>query len=261
MTSSRALEMTHYLLLLSLSVQSFEMLSISKKIGEATAWDWKHVRADFQSWPHGLRSLLDWLFAHHFQKIIYLQILGIALFLVLPHWSIAVGLMLSNVLINLRFRGIFNGGSDYMTMLQLLGLALALFPTKDGFGILLGLYYIALQTTISYFVAGLVKARASAWRKGFALEVFLGQSNYPVPNHIRQWARKPLVSLPLSWMVILWECLFPVVWLLPSLTVLFLGVGALFHLGIFFSFGLNRFVFAWLASYPALYFATHHCRL
>jgi hypothetical protein len=60
--------------------------------------------------------------------------------------------------------------------------------------------------------------------------------------------------LVLSWLVIVWECALPVVWVKPTWAPVYLLIGAFFHLGNFLIFGLNRFFFAWIAAYPALLF-------
>jgi hypothetical protein len=55
-----------------------------------------------------------------------------------------------------------------------------------------------------------------------------------------------------SWSVLCFECGFPVALLVPSVTLPWLAVGLLFHVANAYIFGLNRFVFAWLAAYPSL---------
>ena len=52
------------------------------------------------------------------------------------------------------------------------------------------------------------------------------------------------------------ECCFPVVLLSPTLCMIVLPVMLIFHLGNAWLFGLNRFVFAWLAAYPALVYCS-----
>ena len=61
---------------------------------------------------------------------------------------------------------------------------------------------------------------------------------------------------PLAWSVIGFECLFPLAWFDPRLCLLLMAAGAGFHLLNSYVFGLNRFLFAWLAAYPALWFCS-----
>jgi hypothetical protein len=144
-----------------------------------------------------------------------------------------------------------------MTVVVLTGLLVSLLsPSEKLFG-LGGLFYIAAQLTLSYFVAGVVKLKTRTWRSGQALKVFLEHSNYAIPAPVRALAQYNWFNRGVSWFVILWECCFPLLWLTrPSMalmvTGLFLGNAFIFHLGNFVAFGINRFVFAWLAAYPAL---------
>ena len=55
-----------------------------------------------------------------------------------------------------------------------------------------------------------------------------------------------------SWGFIVWEILFPFSLLDPRLAAVFCGVAALFHFLVFWFFGLNRFFWAWLCSFPAI---------
>lgn len=256
MTLEKTIQATTLLLGFSLLIQSLEMLAIHKKIGQHSAWDWNHIRGEFNFLPQFLQKLLDWFYAKHFKDLVWLQLSLIALLEFYPRWPFSLLLALTCLLIGWRFKGVFNGGSDYMTMAQLLGLTLSLSKPNNTYTLKLGLYYIALQTTLSYFIAGVVKLRNRSWRNGMALEVFLSHSNYSVPRRLQSFFRYPLISIASAWGVILWECLFPAIWLMPTLTPVFLMMGFLFHLGNFFTFGLNRFVFAWIASYPAIVFCT-----
>lgn len=260
MNLENALNWSRTLLSLSFTVQSLEMLVIAKRIEAKSPWDWAYVKSDFAQWPRVFRALLDSFYVQNYLKIVYLQLLLALALVVHPHWMISTGLIVTCFLIVLRFRGVFNGGSDYMTLANTLGLTMALAHTQDEFSKYLGLYFIAVQTTLSYFVAGVIKLKNRDWRSGLALEVFLSHSNYTVPEKIKTWVRKRWVSLSGSWLIILWECLFPLVWIKPSLTLTFLLLGLGFHLSNFISFGLNRFFFAWMASYPAIIFCSNLTR-
>jgi hypothetical protein len=58
-----------------------------------------------------------------------------------------------------------------------------------------------------------------------------------------------------SWLVIVFECAFPLVlWVRPQGAALLLACGLAFHLCNALVLGLNRFLWAWLAGYPALLF-------
>ena len=162
------------------------------------------------------------------------------------------------MLISLRWRGSFNGGSDFMTLIVLMGLGLAsLFPNHLLMGVGC-LWYIALQTCTSYFISGLVKLKRANWRQGKALTGFIRLSIYEPGPFVKWFLESPKISLRISWVLILFECSFPLALLRFDLALAYVSFGFLFHLANFYIFGLNRFLFAWLATYPALLFAAVH---
>ena len=150
-----------------------------------------------------------------------------------------------------RVAGPYKGGSDRMGLLVLycLTLAHALPPglaREAAFG------YLALQVVLSYFISGQVKLVNPDWRRGVALRDVFAFSAYPVSEGLRGFARRPRLILAMSWVVILFELAFPLSVLHPDLLIAALVVALAFHLANACLFGLNRFVWAWLASYPSL---------
>jgi hypothetical protein len=166
---------------------------------------------------------------------------------------VAAALLLTQLAISVRFGGSFNGGSDGMSLVVLLGLFVAALPFESA-GIV-GLGYIAAQSTLSYLIAGLVKIREPDWRSGRALTAFLHARRYGVDPQIRAWLAQPTLARALSWAVMLFECAFPAALSSPTWMCVATGLGLAFHLGNWWVFGLNRFVWAWAATYPALVFA------
>jgi hypothetical protein len=64
-----------------------------------------------------------------------------------------------------------------------------------------------------------------------------------------------------AWSVIIVECAFPLVVIAPfPLMVVLLSLGMLFHLLCAVIMGLNSFLWAFVATYPALVFANHCVR-
>jgi uncharacterized protein YhhL (DUF1145 family) len=69
---------------------------------------------------------------------------------------------------------------------------------------------------------------------------------------LRGWARWPRLLRAMAWGVILLELAFPLALLDARLLWAALSLAALFHLANALLFGLNRFLWTWLAAYPAL---------
>lgn len=239
------------LLSVSLLLQSFELLSIASKIGPDSPWSWSHVRNDFAHWPAILLRILDILYEKYFKLLVLVQII---LAMLLPLHPVFPALLLigTYLLIALRFRGQFNGGSDTMTMTSLLSALLLSLPQPKVINLPLGLYFLAFQSTLSYFIAGMVKLKSKSWRTGQALHAFLLHSNYLVPEKLQYLSNNKLLMLVASYFIIIFECSFPILWLFPALTGYYLFTAFAFHIANYYIFGLNRFVFAWLCTYPAL---------
>ena len=150
-----------------------------------------------------------------------------------------------------RYQGPYNGGSDRMGLLALWCLtAAALAPTallrEAFFG------YLGLQLVLSYLVSGWVKIVNADWRSGRALaDVFLF-SAYPVAENLRALAGHPGLLRAASWAVMLLELLFPLALLSETALIVALLAAGLFHLANACLFGLNRFFWTWLATYPAV---------
>jgi hypothetical protein len=160
------------------------------------------------------------------------------------------------LLLLVRWRGAFNGGSDFMTLVTLTGILLAqvvaLWADK-GLGWAVGLSYIAIHTLSSYFVSGWIKLLQPEWRSGRALTIFLNGGIYgPLsPDSI---FRRPQVAIVCSWAFILWEAVFPLSLINPNGALLFMVIAAVFHFLVFWFFGLNRFFWAWLTNLTAVWF-------
>jgi len=174
-------------------------------------------------------------------------LLVILLFLGLwTKWVLLV-LFIHAIFVLRRFAGPYNGGSDRMSLLVLACLCLAAWlPAYKIYF----LAYLALQLVLSYFVAGVYKLLNSDWRSGRALVDLFSFSVYSAHPQLAQHRR---LLLLLSWLVIIFELAFPL--LLLGRTTMLIGLGAamIFHLANAYFFGLNRFVWAWLAAYPALW--------
>lgn len=235
-----ALLWTQRLVALSVLLQTIELWRLRGTVTDDGIWPWPVLRADFDGFPGWVRRGLDLALAYpNFLGLLALQA---AASLALFWWlGAAPVLVLSTVLVSLRWRGAFNGGSDYMTVTVLLALAVAALVDRP-LATLACLWYVALQCCLSYFVAGVVKLSRANWRNGRALSAFTG--GRLSPRRAARW----------SWAVIGFQSAFPLALLVAGLAPVFVLGAVGFHLGNFYFFGLNRFFWAWLATYPALFY-------
>jgi hypothetical protein len=166
--------------------------------------------------------------------------------LALPWCPAAAWLVLACTLaIALGFGGSYNGGSDAMLVIVLLAIALASVGHARA-----GLAYAAAQLVLSYFVSGVAKLGDPAWRAGRALPAILQLPQYRVPPRFAAVVRR--LPRAATWAMLAFECGFPLALAGPAICAGALAVGAAFHLANAIGFGLNRFLWTWLAAYPAL---------
>lgn len=247
-----ALQFIARILAVALTVHTLEFISLKNIFASQGLWRWDELRQE-----HSLLPQLDFLFADskRFILFLYLRFFIAILFFFFPfNPFFALFLFLSTWALAVRFRGSFNGGSDYMSLLLLLSLSVANFKAtpKVQAGVL---WYMALQACSSYFIAGLVKIKQSDWRTGKALTHFIKSPNYNPPPIARRIFDQRQMAWFCSWIVMLVELAFPLILISgKKAAVIWLMLGFLFHLANAILFGLNRFLIIWMATYPALYF-------
>lgn len=254
LTLQQALRLTECLFALSLAIQTIEFLRLRAATSEEGLWSWALQRRDIPSvfWC----SVLDVLFRPrvHQWHLWLRMVAAIVLCVQGGSAGLMVFLFLGNVLILVRWRGAFNGGSDFLTLAVLTGLLIAHAVAAWGepeLGVKAGLWYIGIQSVTSYFMSGAVKILQPEWRSGRAMTIFLNAAIYgPLPAH--HPLRRPRFAQVGSWVFILWECLFPLALVKASWALAMCAVAALFHFLVFWFFGLNRFFWAWVASFPAI---------
>ena len=114
---------------------------------------------------------------------------------------------------------------------------------------------ITLHTISSYFVSGWVKFKRREWRDGSALVMFLDGGIYG-PLSANSFFRLKPVGMLCSWSFMAWEGLAPFLLLSSDLAMVYCLIAACCHFLVFWFFGLNRFFWAWCASFPALIYCS-----
>lgn len=240
----------------SLIIQTIEFLNLREPLSARGIWTYAVGRDDLSHATRLTQSLFAFLsredvwFGHLILRLaaaLVLVIIGASLPLILF-------LFVGTVAVLIRWRGAFNGGSDFMTIVVLSGLLIATLGVALGdedFGWRAGLIYISIHAASSYFISGGVKLLNADWRSGKALPLFLDGGVYgPLSPGSLYW-RKP-VAVVCSWAFIIWECLAPLAFLDARFAVVYCAMAGLFHVLVFWYFGLNRFVFAWISTFPAI---------
>ena len=155
----------------------------------------------------------------------------------------AIAAFVATLAIAYRSRGSYNGGSDSMLLVVALGLAIArLGSPRVGYG------YIALQLALSYVLAGVAKLRDRGWRAGTALPLIVALPHYGVPPRLASLLARARLA---GYAMLAFELTFPLAFVAPRPYAV---VAIAFHLANAASFGLNRFLWAWLAAWPAVFY-------
>lgn len=235
--------------------QSLEFIKMKDSISEKGIWRWSELRREYLFLPKRMLAFLDWIMPEkRFMEMMTIRFYTAILAIIYPYFFVIFFILFfTTFLITLRWRGSFNGGSDYLTLIILLCLCIGYFSPLLAKA---ALWYITLQVISSYFLAGLYKVKEYKWRLGTAVYGFISSPNYKTPRFILEKSKDPAWAKTIAWSVILFELSFPLVLATPMLTKAYLIAGVLFHLGNFLVFGLNRFFWVWSASYPALYYCS-----
>lgn len=254
MSLAEAVSLTERLLGFALLLQTVELLQLRRHVADDGVWAWEVLAAEHAELPAPLRWLFALLLpARRFVSLLWLRGL-LAVALAAGIGLSAPALLLTQLAICARFRGTFNGGSDYMSVVVLLGVSGAACFASSPRVVTACLGYVCVQLVFSYFVAGVIKVAQPSWRSGSGLGRLLSANRYGTPPWLARLGTRPALGAVASWAVLAFECGFPLALLGPRIALIFLGLGALFHVGNLVAFGLNRFLFAWLAAYPALWF-------
>jgi len=240
-------------------LQGLELLQIRRAFAPDGIWTWETLRQEFDFFPRivqwALRATLD------YPRVLIVVLAQIVLAFILlaaaqPQPVPVIGLLITTGLMALRWRGTFNGGADYMTVLVLLVLSTdALFHPSPI--VRLGcLWYLSIHTILSYFISGALKLRDADWRSGRALQRFLSSPPYDPPVFFVNLSKHPRLMLLGSWTILAFEVSFPLCVANPRICAVYVCAALVFHLMNVAAFGLNRFLFAWSAAYPALYYCS-----
>lgn len=253
-SATQAYHFTRILVLIFFWIQTLEYQSLKPLwCGRKSIWNDKILSFDLQKFPLWSRSFFQLVMKdENFLSLFYMRyILGFFGFFWISPWLDGF-FFFSTWLFSFRWRGTFNGGSDFMGLILTGTLFVLSFSPNHSTLLRAGLAYIAVQSITSYFIAGLVKIKNQGWRTGTALRDFFLAPPLPAPLWMQKWIHKDFIIHVLAWSVLIFELSFPMIFIFPQWKVFYILTAFLFHLGNFYFFRLNRFVWAWLATYPAI---------
>lgn len=152
-------------------------------------------------------------------------------------------------------------GADEMTIIATAGcgvIAVGLSANSHSIAVA-GAWFLTAVLCISYLSSGLAKLGGRAWRSGSALGLVMQTRSYGDIRVAALFKRYKRVGVAASYLMILGEIGFPIALVVPKpvgFAVLACGMG--FHVLTAVIVRLNRFVPAFLASYPSMLWVLQH---
>lgn len=248
-------------------VAALELLWVRRAVADTGVFAWPVLRAELSAAPVWVRTVADSVLSYRGTMVVVsLQLAGALALPWFAHPALPWLVLTCSLVVSIRFRGTYNGGSDAMLVVVLLALALVRTappsnelaadrlsggaPTSELAAA--GLAYATAQLVLSYFIAGITKLRDRAWRSGRAVPLLVRLPQYRVPPRAAAVLSRPVIARLATWSVLAFECSAPLAFAHPTICHALLICGAGFHLANAIVFGLNRFLWTWLAAYPAL---------
>jgi hypothetical protein len=255
----------------AVSISALEYLSILAEFCPGGAFCWRFVEAGIRARggpPNPrIRAMLG---TRPFAVILGVRALAGALLLAVcvlhANRSVFSCGLLACVLMTgaiLHYRCTFGiDGGDLMSMIVAAGLLVASIPSTSPWWALVGFGFIAAEACLSYVSSGLAKLTSSQWRGGQPLYRIFRTGTFGHSRAAQLVRRHASLEPILSWSVIIFETAFPLLLLAPR-KVLVLGLmsGALFHAANAYVMGLNTFCWAFVATYPALWYCHVQLRI
>lgn len=253
MTENLALRLTSGLIGFSIALACLEYIFLITNNSIFKVWSFKNLESElYTSFPVP-KKMIHFFFAdQNFIIFVVVQMICAVSMIWSLNWILVLVVLLIQFLICIRFRGTFNGGSDFMTVVILTGLFISAINSN---GLKWGLVYIAIHSLISYFKAGFVKAKNPEWTNGTALIEFFQRSPISSTKYLSEVLKNQKGFIQIfSILFIVFELSVPLAILFPILLPAYFSIAVLFHFSAYALFGLNRFFWVWLSTWPAIFF-------
>ncbi|MGW7452812.1 alpha/beta fold hydrolase [Streptomyces sp. NPDC054787] len=242
-------------------VASLEYLTTERDRRHGGLNNWEVNReASFSTWSPVLRKVLDLAARPRVTRALHVVRVGAAATLLAPSprpARVAANALLSGtslVLYPLNHYG--TDGSDQVSFLVQSVATVARAGERNAQLVDACLWFVALQSTLSYAVSGWVKMTSANWRSGRALTGVMRTLTYGDRTAWELVRRHPRAAHALCAGVLALECAFPAVFLAKGRAApLMLGSAAVFHLANARVMGLGRFLWSFVSMHPAVLYA------
>jgi pimeloyl-ACP methyl ester carboxylesterase len=259
-----ALTLTERLGAVTHLLSSLEHLSAEDSRGRGGLNNWSISRQNFaHRWPVS-RLALDVVADRRVTRILHIARVAAAASLLAPlpgnprRLRVGADALLSFTSVALHPRHHYGtDGSDQAAFLVQTAATIARAGQRRPRVVDACLWYVALQSVLSYTVSGWVKLASPTWRRGEAVPGVMRTLSYGDPAIWEFLRRHPHMGRLLGQQMLMMECLFPAVFLAKGrLAPALVGTAALFHLINARVMGLGRFLWSFGSMHPAVLYAT-----
>ncbi|MEV0964272.1 alpha/beta fold hydrolase [Streptomyces sp. NPDC049910] len=247
-------------------VSSLEILTTEEDRAAGGFNDWRIVRDHYAHFPAPVRRALDSLGNPVVTRALHVGRVAAAASLVAStsqgRWRACADAYLALSSVALHPRHMYGtDGSDQLSLLVQSSMAVARAGRGNPRLADACLWFVALQSTLSYAVSGLVKLPGPDWRSGTALPGIMRTENYGDRDVYGLMRTYPRAAKVLSHGVLALECGFPLVYFRQGryAPALLTAAGA-FHLVNTRVMGLGRFLPAFLSTYPAILYTVRESK-
>lgn len=243
---------------ISVFISSLESLRLREHYKDSGLFAWRIIRTkDGVLLRNPLMPFFDHIFAYpNVLWIFAMRALACVALIPMVHHpaffiALCVFVSFTTILLSVR-SGDGKNGADQMAKMTFTAISLVLLSPHPWVW-RCGLLFLSGQLSLAYCTSGYIRIREQTWRDGSALVTILRQHNYGNRWCWTKARQHPFLTQCASRSALLFECTFPLVFVLPiKFCLIFLGFGLVFHLLNAVVIGLNTFLFAFPAIYPAV---------
>jgi hypothetical protein len=146
-------------------------------------------------------------------------------------------------------------GSDQMSLIIFVAVGVHQIFPEDAQIAQASLWFIAIQGCLSYCVAGTAKLTSPVRRSGEAVRRIFGTRTYGTRRSAAAVRGRDGACAALAWLVIPFDCTFPIALAFGKTgSAVYAAIGIAFHISNAVIMGHNTFIWAFVATYPAILF-------
>jgi hypothetical protein len=243
------------------AVATLEWIACRPQLKDDGLFSWKVIGTRDSAVGEGFWCrLLNWLLS--FRPFVGLLAVRLAALIALPV-ALRLGrgvlpalsvIILTSLLMHFRSPWGMDGSDQMLT--QIFGALFLSAAAGTELATEAALWFIALQACLSYATAGIAKAVSPYWHGGNAVFAIFNTRTYGYEPIARFLISQPELTKAMTWGAVCMESAFPLALVAgyPG-CLLFIGWGFTFHLMNAGVMGLNSFLWAFTATYPAVIYA------